>query len=111
LSDLLPGIEGAAGGRLERPDDLRDRGDHSDIMDGDTEIPQSGDLENGDGLNSSKGVYYQMGDLVEIMCGSMSFGLHLVRVLMQLAVKRITTGARVWESLSGTFLKSRPRPN
>jgi hypothetical protein len=111
LSDLLPAIEGIGAGRLDRPDDLRDRDEQSDIMDEDTEIPQSGDLENGDGLTSSKGVYYQMGDLVEIMYGSLQFFSQLVCVLMQLAEKQITTGARIWGSLSGTFLKSRLRLN
>jgi hypothetical protein len=66
MSDLMPALEGVAGDRLDRPDDLRENPAQSYILDDDAEIPQSGDLESGDGVANSKGVYYQMGDLVEL---------------------------------------------
>jgi hypothetical protein len=51
------------------PDNFHSREDEEDaeaLLGDNGEIPETGDLNSGDDITSTRGVFYQMGDLVEM---------------------------------------------
>jgi hypothetical protein len=87
---------------------MRESNEESDLLDGDAEIPDSGGLEDGGGLAASRGVYYQMGDLVELVqanfSGTPNLAVFVRNISESSSQAQLITQKGEWISVSrGTF--------